>query len=177
MKKLLTILFLFLFLTSILILSFGCTETLNSQDVVRIHIRANSNEQIDQNVKMIVKDAVVTYLTPMLANCRNSAEAKNILIDNINALTLIANEVLLENNFNYTSRVELKKEEFPYREYLSYSFPQGIYEALIIYLGQGTGDNWWCVCFPPLCFIPDDQNEETIIYKSKIKEIIKKIRG
>ena len=71
-------------------------------------------------------------------------------------------------------RVELKKENFPKREYDGYVFPEGEYDALMIYLGEGKGDNWWCVAFPPLCFVPADGGED-ITYVSWVKEFLEDI--
>lgn len=137
----------------------GCVDTKNrKQDCVRIHIRANSNSEIDQSVKLDVRDAVVNYLTPLLSDCKSS------------------DDVLLDKGFSYRATVRLSSEKFPYRKYDDVSFPAGVYDALIVELGEGTGNNWWCVCFPPLCFVPDD-GSENFRYKSKIVEIIKKFRG
>ena len=137
----------------------GCVDTKNrKQDCVRIHIRANSNSEIDQSVKLDVRDAVVNYLTPLLSDCKSS------------------DDVLLDKGFPYRATVRLSEEKFPYRKYDDVSFPAGVYDALIVELGEGTGNNWWCVCYPPLCFVPDD-GSENFRYKSKIVEIIKKFRG
>lgn len=174
MKKVIIILFLII----AMLISAGCALVNDDMaDCVRIHIRANSNEEIDQNVKLLVRDAVVTYLTPVLAECESAEEAKQSIRQNIPALTDVANECLRSENFDYVANVALTREEFPYREYLNYSFPSGIYDALIIKLGKGGGNNWWCVCFPPLCFVPDGEDDENFSYKSKIMEIIKKSRG
>lgn len=147
-------------LTLLLMISLsGCVDTKNrKQDCVRIHIRANSNSEIDQSVKLDVRDAVVNYLTPLLSDCKSS------------------DDVLLDKGFPYRATVRLSSEKFPYRKYDDVSFPAGVYDALIVELGEGTGNNWWCVCFPPLCFVPDD-GSENFRYKSKIVEIIKKFRG
>ena len=147
-------------LTLLLMISLsGCVDTKNrKQDCVRIHIRANSNSEIDQSVKLDVRDAVVNYLTPLLSDCKSS------------------DDVLLDKGFTYRATVRLSAEKFPYRKYDDVSFPAGVYDALIVELGEGTGNNWWCVCFPPLCFVPDD-GSENFRYKSKIVEIIKKFRG
>lgn len=96
--------------------------------------------------------------------------------NNLGALKKTSDDVLLDKGFPYRATVRLSSEKFPYRKYDDVSFPAGVYDALIVELGEGTGNNWWCVCFPPLCFVPDD-GSENFRYKSKIVEIIKKFRG
>lgn len=92
-------------------------------------------------------------------------------------LVEIANKTLYDNNFAYKASIALKEEYFPEREYDEYTFPKGKYDALIIYLGKGEGDNWWCVAFPPLCFVPSAPNGEKIVYKSWVKELLDKMFG
>ena len=72
-----------------------------------------------------------------------------------------------------TSKNEARN--FPDRKYDGYDFPEGNYDALIIYLGEGVGDNWWCVAFPPLCFVPESEGGEKIVYKSWVKEWLDKL--
>jgi Stage II sporulation protein R (spore_II_R). len=149
----------------------GCNMESSTPDCIRIHIRANSNDQPDQSIKLLVKDAVVDCLTPVLAECETKDEAYAAIGENLEAVTWAANSVLSENGYRYTANAELRQEKFPARKYLEYTFPSGTYDALIIELGSGEGDNWWCVAFPPLCFVGD---EEDFYYKSKLLEIIEK---
>lgn len=167
-----------LFILSVLTISLSaCVYSRDSKkDCVRIHIRANSNSEVDQNVKLVVRDAVVNYLTPLLANCASAADAKTVIGNNLDEVKKTSDEVLKKNGFSYVATVKLTEEKFPFRKYDGISFPEGVYDALIVELGEGTGNNWWCVCFPPLCFVPDDGGEN-FQYKSKIVEIIKKFRG
>lgn len=155
----------------------ACVDTKNkTSDCVRIHIRANSNSEIDQDVKYKVRDAVVNYLTPLLSDIKSAKDAKTVISDNLDAVKNTSDKVLIDSGFSYRATVRLSSENFPFRKYDDLSFPAGVYDALIVELGEGVGDNWWCVCFPPLCFVPDD-NGENFRYKSKIVEIIKKFRG
>ena len=87
---------------------------------------------------------------------------------------MVATQVLKEQGFAYSASAEIKKESFPTRVYGEYTLPAGEYSALIIRLGSGKGDNWWCVVYPPLCFASTDTD---VIYKSKIQEIIEKWAG
>lgn len=148
-----------------------------ANECIRIHIRANSNTDEDQAVKLKVRDAITTYLSSVLENCKSKSDARDILESEEQNLVKIANQTLYANNFTYKASIALKNEYFPDRQYDGYDFPEGYYDALIIYLGEGTGDNWWCVAFPPLCFVPSAQNGEKIVYKSWVKEWLDKLFG
>lgn len=140
-----------------------------ASECVRIHIRANSNSDIDQAVKLRVRDTVTQYLTDKLENAKTKERALEILEKEKENLIKLANSALKTNGFDYGASAAISREHFPEREYGEYTFPEGEYDALIINLGSGSGDNWWCVAFPPLCFVPDGGSEK-IVYKSWIKE-------
>ncbi len=144
-----------------------------SSDYLRIHIRANSNTQIDQEVKYKVKDEIVKVLTPLLCSVGSKEEAIKVVDENIDLITRTADCVLEENNFSYKSKAGIRSEFFPTRSYGELTLNSDVYDALIIELGNGTGDNWWCVVYPPMCFVPSEGDGEEVIYKSKILEVIK----
>lgn len=154
-------------LSGIGLLSF---QTQTQTEYVRIHIRANSNSQVDQAVKYAVKDAVVEYLTPFIAECDTKSKAENLLKDRLNQIERVANSVLSENGFDYTSKASVKNEKFPTRIYQGVQLDGGFYDALIIELGSGKGDNWWCVVYPPLCFTAE--TGIGYVYRSKILDVI-----
>ena len=143
-------------------------------EYLRIHIRADSNENGAQAVKYLVRDRIVEYLTPLVASYETKAEAMQGIEKNLDKVAVVASEVLKEQGFAYGASAEIKKESFPTRVYGEYTLPAGEYSALIIRLGSGKGDNWWCVVYPPLCFASTDTD---VIYKSKIQEIIEKWAG
>lgn len=147
---------------------------LDTSNLLRIHIRANSNEIVDQDIKYKIKDEFVQFLTPLVANCQTKQEAINMINSNASALEDIANKILSNNNFNYKSKVKITKENFPTRVYGEYTVPSGVYDSIIVELGTGTGDNWWCVVYPPLCFTNFTANSTSVVYKSKIMDIINK---
>ena len=96
-----------------------------------------------------------------------------LLEENLSNIECVADNVLLENGFNYKSKAELNEEYFPTRSYGEYTLENGFYDALIVNLGSGNGDNWWCVVYPPLCFIGSEGTYgKNIKYKSKLVEII-----
>ncbi len=142
-----------------------------NNEFLRVHIRANSNDTIDQEVKYKVKDAIVQFLTPLLCNVTDKQSAMQIVANNLSNIESVANTVLRTEGFCYTSNASLKTEEFPTRTYQDLTLPSGVYDSLIVNLGTGTGNNWWCVVYPPLCFVNTD-NSSNVTYKSKLVEII-----
>ena len=146
----------------------------DSVEYLRIHIRANSNREVDQDVKYLVKTAIVDYLTPIVANCHDKESAVKAINENKSHLEKVADKVLKEKGFDYNSKVVVRNELFPTRVYGDYTLEEGFYDALIVNLGKAQGDNWWCVVYPPLCFTG---NQTQIKYKSKILEIIKEFES
>lgn len=141
-------------------------------DVIRIHIRANDDGTRAQQIKYQVKDAVVEYLTPVLAECQTSAEANRAVSASLDQIVAVANAVLDENTVNYRASARFCQEKFPTRAYGDTVLAEGVYQSLIVELGEGDGQNWWCVLYPPLCFVPSDVGGGKVVYKSKILEII-----
>ncbi|MBQ8295259.1 MAG: stage II sporulation protein R [Clostridia bacterium] len=148
----------------------GVTSALGGEEYLRIHIRADSNEGEAQAVKYYVRDAIVEYLTPLVAGYQTQAQAVEGVREHLSKIAVVATQALLQRGYGYGATAELKRETFPTRVYDGYTLPSGEYTALIVNLGSGKGDNWWCVVYPPLCFVaPVGEN---VVYKSKIKEII-----
>lgn len=143
-------------------------------EYLRIHIRANSDKEADQSVKYAVRDAVVAYLAPTVAECGTKAAAMSAVAARLDAVESVATRVLCENGFFYGARARVCEEAFPTRVYEGVTLPAGVYDALILELGSGAGDNWWCVVYPPLCFTGGSVN---VVYRSKIAEIIQKFFG
>lgn len=141
-----------------------------NKEYLRIHVRANSNEQSEQAVKYKVKDKIVEFLTPYIAECDTKQKAQALLNDNLDKIKAVADKVLKENGFCYQARVSVKNENFPTRVYDGVELKGGFYDALIVELGSGKGDNWWCVVYPPLCFTGEQTSYR---YRSKILEIIR----
>ena len=141
-----------------------------SDEYIRIHIRANADDEKSQAVKYVVRDAIIEELSPIVAECETFAEAERRLSGVEERLADVGSEVLMQYGFDYTAKVELRKEAFPTRVYGEYTLPAGEYLSLIVELGEAKGQNWWCVIYPPLCF--SGQAGVPIRYKSKIAEII-----
>ena len=142
-------------------------------DYLRIHVRANSNSETDQSIKYIVKDEVVKFITPYAAQCVDKKKAIEIISGILPEIEEVCDRVLKENGFSYTSKASIRAEEFPTRVYGDLTLESGLYDALIIELGTGTGDNWWCVIYPPLCFTSGTAD---VRYRSAIWDIINKFK-
>ena len=137
-------------------------------DYLRIHIRANSNSQIDQSVKYKVKDSIVDYLTPWLCGVKTKQQAIEVVNKEKVNMQNIGKKVLKENGFNYSVNVKIANEYFPTRTYNNTTLESGYYDAVIVELGDAVGDNWWCVMYPPLCFVGENTNENKITFKSRL---------
>ena len=140
--------------------------------LIRFHVIANSDSDKDQKLKLKVRDEVISYLQPKLENSNSIEESEKIIKNEYKTLENISKKVISKNGYNYTVKVGLEYSNFPAKQYSSVVLPAGKYKALRIIIGEGKGKNWWCVMFPPLCFV-DDQNgiidEKT---DEKLKEIL-----
>ena len=173
MKKVCLGIFTVLVLLLAVIIAMGQNnETAQAEnDYLRIHVRANSNSAVDQDIKYKVKDEVVKFITPYAAQCVDKETAKSVIGGILHDIESVCDRVLRENGFTYTSRASVREEEFPTRVYGELTLEHGVYDALIVELGEGTGDNWWCVIYPPLCFTSPTTD---IQYRSLIYDIINK---
>lgn len=142
-----------------------------STKVLRLHILANSNSSFDQELKLKVRDEIVKHLTPLLKDSSNLAETKQIVSKNITNLNEIAQSVVSKYS-NYQTNTTLSTSSFPTKQYGNISFPAGQYEALKITIGEGEGNNWWCVMFPPLCFTNSSAGEFDNFSEKKLKETL-----
>ncbi len=147
------------------------TEKTSEYDYLRIHVRANSNEQCDQDVKYKVKDEVVKFITPYCTQCTDKQAAIEVISSLLPELEKVCDETLKKYGYTYTSKASVRAEDFPTRVYGDVTLDAGVYDALIIELGTGKGDNWWCVIYPPLCFTAASEDVE---YRSVIYDIIRK---
>ena len=122
-----------------------------SDKLVRLHVVANSDDAEDQALKLAVRDAVLTALAPRLESVTDASEASRIIEGSFAFIKLAAQREVARQGFDYGVAVSLQLEDFPTREYDTFSLPAGVYNALRVVIGEGEGKNWWCVVFPPLC--------------------------
>ncbi len=134
--------------------------------IIRFHVRANSDRTEDQELKMAVKEDVMTLLTPLLSTCSNVEESRKIIVANLQNIYTVAVNTIIEQGYDYDVKVYLTEEEFPAKTYGDLTFPAGEYQALRIDIGAAKGQNWWCVMYPPLCFI----DGSTVVVSKEGKE-------
>lgn len=121
------------------------------EDLIRLHVVANSDSAQDQQVKLQVRDAITKRLESVMEQFPDMETAKSYLQEKLPELERVANEVLESAGDGCRAVVTLAKEAFPSREYDTFTLPAGIYESLRVTIGSGEGQNWWCVVFPSLC--------------------------
>ena len=131
--------------------------------VVRLHVLANSDSEEDQALKLLVRDAVLERATALLEQTESRAEAEVLLRESLPELETIAEETVRANGYSYAVTAELEDTSFPTKEYDGFSLPAGEYLALRILIGEGAGQNWWCVVFPPLCTAASADVPETAL--------------
>ncbi|MGG7097883.1 stage II sporulation protein R [Clostridium sardiniense] len=129
------------------------------EEIIRFHVIANSDTDEDQELKLKVRDEVIKFLTPLLDESSGIEESREILKENDKKVIDIAKKVIKENGYNYSVKSELSRENFPEKIYGNIVLPQGEYEAYRILIGKSSGQNWWCVMFPPLCFVDVTKGE------------------
>jgi stage II sporulation protein R len=122
-----------------------------SGKLVRLHVVGNSDSEEDQQLKLRVRDRVLDTLTPALENVTDSARAKDIIASRLPELERAATDEVRLSGYDYAVTASLRREDFPTREYDTFSLPAGVYDALRVEIGDASGRNWWCVVFPPLC--------------------------
>lgn len=131
-------------------------EGIIPQDSIRLRILANSDDVSDQVVKRRVRDAVVEQMNSWVSELEDPQdleEARRVIRSNLQSINEQVNETLESSGKNYSYNVELGVVPFPTKMYGGAVYPAGNYEALRVTLGEGQGKNWWCVLFPPLCFV------------------------
>ena len=154
LKFILIITFLIFIYTFICAYNYVYAVSTNLSDsVFRLHIIANSDSKEDQDLKYIVRDNLIQYMDKLCENCSSKTEVIEIAKNNISNFKQIAEDTVKEQGFSYDVNVEIGNCEFPTKSYGDISFPAGYYDALKVKIGNSSGQNWWCVMFPPLCFV------------------------
>ena len=149
------------------IIGFGADCREIRSKVIRLHILANSDSEEDQNVKLLVRDALLSCGSELFCGTVRKENASEYLVAEKDKLVTKANKVLAENGFDYEAEMFLTEEYFTTREYENFTLPAGEYLALKVILGKGEGPNWWCVMFPPLCLPAATKKTDTEIILGK----------
>lgn len=128
------------------------TQQSIAEKVLRFHVRANSDSEEDQELKLAVRDAVGALLGQYLSEADSRQKSEEIVKEHMAEIVETATEVIEAEGYHYGVEVFLSDVEFPVKTYGAYTFPAGTYRALEIVIGSGTGHNWWCVMYPNMCF-------------------------
>lgn len=143
------------------------TQESLAEEVFRFHVLANSNSEADQALKLEVRDEIISYMKKQLPESGSAEETKEWAIEHLEELEEVAEKVIYREGFLYEAKAEVEKVAFPGKSYGDITFPAGEYEALRILIGEGKGENWWCVLYPNLCFlnsvkavVPEDEKEK-----------------
>lgn len=152
-------LILTIFLTSFCSFAGACSNI--RQDVIRLHVLANSDSEEDQALKLQVRDRVLEETEQLFLSAQDKAEAAELVKKNLPAIQSAARQVVLENGYDYDVEVTFQNEYFTTREYDNFTLPAGRYDAVRVKIGAAQGHNWWCVMFPPLC-IPAAESEQKV---------------
>ena len=140
--------------------------------IIRFHIRANSDAFDDQELKMAVKEDVIAMLRPLLSDCDSVEDSRKVMVENLKNIYTTAMNTIVEQGYDYPVKVYLTDEEFPAKTYGDLTFPAGQYKALRIDIGEAKGQNWWCVMYPPLCFMDGTTAVVTREGKEQLEEAL-----
>ena len=138
--------------------------------MIRLHVIANSDTAEDQALKLQVRDAVLVQATEILENAADMEAAQRTLQQVLPELEATAAEVVKEKGCTYRVSARLERTEFPEKVYDGFALPAGEYLALRLVIGEGAGQNWWCVVFPPLCMTAATDLEETAVAAGMAEE-------
>ncbi len=122
------------------------------EKIIRLHVVANSDSPVDQQLKLQVRDRIISSMSGRLEGLKDISEVKSIVQGSLAEIEAAAREVIEENRKRYGVKAVFTEMDFPTRTYGNITLPAGTYQALNIVIGEGKGKNWWCVMFPPLCF-------------------------
>ena len=140
--------------------------------LIRFHVIANSDSEEDQNLKLKVRDAIINYLQPKLLESESIEESELIIKKEYDELEKISKNIILENGYDYDVKVGIDDSKFPTKQYSNVVLPAGEYKALRIIIGEGKGKNWWCVMFPPLCFVDEQKGIIDKDTDDKLREVL-----
>ena len=124
-----------------------------AEKLIRFHVIANSDSPHDQDIKQKVRNKVIDTMNEKFKNSTSLEQSKDIILKNIEEIQRIAKKELENNNSSYNVNVDFGQQGFPTKSYGNFTLPAGKYETVRVVIGEGKGENWWCVMFPPLCFI------------------------
>lgn len=152
----------------------GNIEKNLKENIIRFHVRANSDSKYDQRNKLKVRDAIVNYMSPYMEKADTKEEAMKILRQKKGGIQKTAEETLRRLGDSKKINVHYTTETFPEKTYGNYTFPEGVYDAVRVDIGVAKGHNWWCVMFPDLCVTKDDEVQINQNAKKKMEQLLGK---
>lgn len=144
------------------------------ENLIRFHVLANSDSEEDQELKLKVRDEVINYLKPKLKESNSISQSEKIIKSEEDNLIDICKRTIKQNGYDYDVSINLGYSKFPTKQYSSVVLPAGEYKSLKIIIGKGQGKNWWCVMFPPLCFVDEQNNVIDKETDEKLREVLTK---
>lgn len=159
----------------IALLSFNYSKAVSSNlsdSVFRLHIIANSDSSADQELKLKVRDNIINYMNTLTSSSSDKKDVISMVNNHLDSFKEIALNTIKGNGYNYDVNIEIGNFHFPTKSYGDISFPAGNYDALRIEIGDAIGQNWWCVLFPPLCFVNSSTGVVPDDSKNTLKENI-----
>lgn len=164
-----TIFFIILFTFYFCVCAYSYANSVSndiSSSVFRLHVLANSNSDEDQDLKLKVRDEILNYVNTIIDSSMNKDDVISVLEQNKDSLYNIAYSTIKDNGYDYSVNISIGNFLFPTKSYGDISLPAGYYDGLRVEIGKAEGNNWWCVMFPPLCFVdvssgivPDESKE------------------
>ena len=171
-----TIICILIFIIFLGVVNTRVEDVMIPKNAIRFRVIANSNSSYDQNIKLKVRDNLQKEMTKVLDGSDSIEESRTILKNNVVKFRENVNDTLKKLNVNESVSVNYGSNYFPEKIYKGVKYNEGNYESLVVKLGRGEGDNWWCVLFPPLCLLEAEETEEKedVEYKFFVKEMIDK---
>lgn len=175
MKKYILMFIIFL-LAVFVYINVNAEEIVIPDSAIRVRVIANSNSIKDQKMKVMVKKYVSDYIYPKIVSANNIEEARDIINDNLDNLNRGIDDLFDNSNYDMKFDINYGDNYFPDKEYKGIKYKEGKYESLVVTIGSGLGDNWWCVLFPPLCLLEGEERDSNDTeYSFFVKDILKKI--
>ncbi len=172
MKKIMIVIFIF-FLYSMLT-GAKTSASLIPEEAIRFRVIPNSNTEEDQAIKIKVRDELQAELYNLLKDTKGIEDAREKISGELDQINQNIENILTSESYHKGYQVSFGRNYFPEKTYKGIVYDAGYYESLVVTLGKGEGDNWWCVLFPPLCLLEADESEEEVEYKFFLKELIDK---
>lgn len=166
-------LFITIIITYVVLGNVLAEKNLIPEDAIRIRVIPNSNSAYDQDMKSKVKDELQKDMYNLLKDVKGVDEARKVINSNLKNIDNNISQLFTKENYNQTFNINFGLNYFPEKEYKGIKYEEGYYESLLVTIGEGAGDNWWCVLFPPLCLIEAEESTE-VEYTSFVKEMLNK---